>query len=86
MDTNEEEIQGLTEGDERPIIPAPDAAPDIVPPFPGGQKEGITKPDDIKTKQPTWVLVLISVWITGLYIAFYYFLVAHWAVRYTLER
>jgi len=86
MESNQEEFQGHEEGDGQLSIPAPEAAQDIEHPSPDGQTAVITEPADKEIKRPTWAAVLISVWIIGIYITFYYFLVTHWAVRYTIER
>ena len=86
MELSEKEIQGGPEIDEQQIPSMPEVIPDIEPPALETSPKVALKADDNEFKRPAWVVMLISVWVIGIYIAFYYFLIAQWAVHYTLER
>ena len=86
METDEEEIQRVPEEDESWGIPAPVVAPDIESACRESQAEAVTEPAAREPAKPAWAVVIFSVWIIGIYVAFYYFLIGHWAVRYAIER
>ena len=48
------------------------------------QPDGKTKGDYSTPKCQIWGIIIIAIWIIGLYGAFYYFLITHRAVTYVI--
>jgi hypothetical protein len=85
MEINNTETGGNLDGDEviepSEIGPTPEDKPiNLILPF----EDTVESVDDEK-RHPAWMVVIISVWVLGIYIAFYYFLITHRTVSYILE-